>query len=228
MVHRGFGAELMSGILNAALASGGAGYNYGTVFAGHHLDAAVSSDVSGSGTWTYDGAAISAGGKFGNGLYSGNAYVAKTINSTTVGVDVWMRPASQSADYMMYGPSVTLATASHYMSVGLIFDASGSSVYWSQYFLYQTASNSSATYTIPPLTSAWHHISMGYDGTTYRLFIDGVLQYSAAAGHVNGVLAPQVAVSVTPPDGLPCIDDLIVYSNPRTTNFTPPAAPFPF
>lgn len=86
-------------------------------------------------------------------------------------------------------------------------------------------------------TGSWHHIALTRSGSTYRLFIDGVLDASgtnAEAGYVNA--AHSVVIGNSSDDLFPIggegtawMDDFRITNGVGryTANFTPPTAPFP-
>lgn len=85
-------------------------------------------------------------------------------------------------------------------------------------------------------TSAWHHIAIGYDGTTVRRFLDGVLKFSWPYSQPPDSSSRRVGVagfygsSNTTADGTTEIymDELLFLRGVclHTADFTPPTSPW--
>ena len=85
--------------------------------------------------------------------------------------------------------------------------------------------------TTPPSTNTWVHVAVSYDGTTYRLFYNGVQQGSSTTSlrqtNANGWYVGSKANGTRNFNGY--IDDLRVTKGKAlyTANFTAPTAPLP-
>lgn len=82
-----------------------------------------------------------------------------------------------------------------------------------------------------PTLSQWYHVAADFDGTNYRLFVDGVLLVSAGTpvtlfGGTSDFAIGAEADGTTPFDGW--IDEVRLTKASRyTVDFVPPASPFP-
>jgi hypothetical protein len=88
--------------------------------------------------------------------------------------------------------------------------------------------NISVSSSILP-TSAWFHMALSFDGTTYRLFVDGVLRGSSTTLLKNFNLSA-IRIGAYPGYALNgYIDEFRITKGVAryTANFTPPTAPFP-
>jgi hypothetical protein len=74
----------------------------------------------------------------------------------------------------------------------------------------------------------WWHLSVGFDGTTYRFYAAGTLQYSTttASNLTNSGLKLRIQCATNQDGDNNYYDDLILYQNKniRTANFTPPTS----
>lgn len=136
--------------------------------------------------------------------------------------DFWFRRASSGVSQNICGQGDTAAfsTLSHYCLFSTNTLRFGCAVGSSSYTI-----DSTGTIT----DSNWHHVRAGRDGSTIRLFIDGVQQGSGTAisGSVNDVAYPLAigrigSTNNTYFDGN--IDEFVFVkgASPGSTNFTPP------
>lgn len=76
-------------------------------------------------------------------------------------------------------------------------------------------------------TNTWHHVAWSFDGTTHRVFLDGVLQGSAAFGSSYGFTMHVGSYDNGTDMWLGNFDEMrLVEDVLYTTDFTPPTAPY--
>jgi hypothetical protein len=137
------------------------------------------------------------------------------VNITVNGVFYDSRPASSDGVYVTIGPSDFPASSGN--SVALVVSGSRR-----------------ITGTANIKDGAWHHVAVARNGTTTKLFVDGVQtgsNYTDTNNYLNGTSRPIIASQgYTAGTAIPTgyIDDLrITKSVARyTENFTPPTSTF--
>lgn len=81
------------------------------------------------------------------------------------------------------------------------------------------------------VTAGWHHVALSYDGTTYRVFVDGAQSFSVA-GTMSGQSPAQCLIGSYQRGIEPFFNGYL--DEPRMTkgvaryiaSFTPPSTPF--
>jgi len=144
-------------------------------------------------------------------------------------VEFWFY-LNSSGNYVLFsknGGDSSWALNTGYQYAALVF---GGIIYW------QWRSNSGLTQitSTSPVIQQWHHFALSYDGSITRLFVNGV---SVGTPVSSNYVAPTSANNVYVGSGANAdplhfdgyIDDLRITKGVAryTSNFTPPAAPFP-
>ncbi len=235
----------MSGIQQQMLVGGGVGR---VVYAGLHLDGNLT-DTAG-GAWTLipgsDFMGISGTvGKFGGSL------IAYTY--------AWPDPATQGFQHgapTVFNPAVPWG-AEFFFGAGSA-EAYGGALYWgvkfsagsyfamtlgsgTQWGIIAALENSASAnfgYHAQYCGDIWGngaagHLHLGWDGATYRFFLNGTQVYSVASTQVMkrdvlqfGWVAMGAEAELGADANSFYLDDLIITNQPRTANFTVPTAPF--
>lgn len=141
----------------------------------HTTSGSSSSSSSTTSTATYSGPALNA--DYALDFSSTNNYLSVDqtdasgwfSNSSGWSIELWFKHSSSS--YHMNDGIVN-----QHGNIVLINGAGGSSIQWAGY------SSSTAGYSLTSTTTIsdtdWHHLHIGYDGTTVRMFLDGSLEDS--------------------------------------------------
>jgi hypothetical protein len=196
---------------------------------------AVWTDINASGVWhfqdtivnstgstnaTVSGATQVTTGKFNKAYRFANTQylsVAKTMHSGTYTVSAWAYPVSDMVDG--YGLIASDGRSS------LFFGATQSDVYgiyggntgWGNASYYGGWIGTGSGDTLASQKNAWHRVTTTYDGTTLRIYVDGVLKNSRVQGIAG--CGPTTTIggdttSYTLTDG--SIDDLQFYTDAKS------------
>jgi hypothetical protein len=209
---------------------------FGSVRALFHLDnnltdSSATGTVATSSNLAYSNSIVKSGFGFsGDFTHPSNSAVvtlpsaaALAVGSGDFTVEFWWYPTElTSGTYFLAGDGATS---------DIWFYVSGSSKLGTHILGIEDAGTGSVTL----LVNTWHHIALARSGTTVRVFINGVLNYTAAGGSGDSgataqwTLGSWVAGAGGGSGGRCYIDDfrLTVGAARYTSAFTPPAAPFP-
>jgi hypothetical protein len=211
-------------------ASGGDTSNIiGSHAEGTDLSTTIPNDA-GSGNYTISGnASISTTyAKYGSSSFRISASGVNSVSKAIPGtfsltqpwqMEGWMRCQQDSNNMLIIDPVSKMVGA-------VLTYVNSTTVRTSLYLSHSGGTFTTGVTTTVPSNNAWFHVSVGFDGTTHRAFLDGVQKVSTTLTPVHsGALTHYMEASSQGTAGYTYFDDVILYQNKNIrpgTGFTPP------